>query len=121
MDRLETEREVKRAANSQPNRDLRTPSAAAAPHGADPHHRAHGACHVAGVAIHTLPSALDRVSSTVAGIPGARVHASSAAGKLVVTLEGTATGEIVAGLDAIRRLTGVIDASLVYQHGEDDA
>jgi nitrate reductase NapD len=75
---------------------------------------------VAGVVIHVKPSAIGRASEAIAEIRGARVHASSAAGKLVVTLEGEATGAIVSGLESIRRLPDVIDAALVYQHGEDD-
>ena len=78
------------------------------------------AFHVAGVVIHVLPSALDRVAIAIAAIPGARVHGSSPSGKLVVTLEGAATDTIVSGLESMRRLRGVVDAALVYQHGEND-
>ena len=78
------------------------------------------AFHVAGVVVHVLPSALDDAAREIAAISGARVHASSAAGKLVVTLEGPATEAIVSGLERIRRLRGVVDAALVYQHGEGD-
>jgi nitrate reductase NapD len=80
-----------------------------------------GTFHVAGVVIHVLPSALEKVSGELKTIRGARVHGASAAGKLVVTLEGESTGAIVAGLESMRQLPGVIDAALVYQHGEDDA
>ena len=121
MDRPGIEHEMTRAANSHSRRGLRTPSAAAVPHGNESRHRAGDAFHVAGVVIHARPSALDGVSSAIARITGARVHGTSSAGKLVVTLEGPATGTIAAGVEAIRRLSGVIDVSLVYQHGEDDA
>ena len=109
------------AVNSRSRRGLRTRSAAAVPHSTDLRDRSGGPFHVAGVVIHVLPPVLDSVSAKVAAIPGGRVHGSSATGKLVVTLEGSATGTIVAGLESIRRISGVIDASLVYQHGEDDA
>ena len=79
-----------------------------------------GAFHVAGVVVHVAASALEDVAATIATIQGARVHASSAAGKLVVTLEGNGTDAIVAGLETIRALHGVIAAALVYQHGECD-
>jgi len=108
-----------RTANSHSRHGLRT--RAAAPAQGHPCDRTSGAFHVAGVVVHALPSAHESVSRAVAAIPGARVHAANAAGKLVVTLEGGATGTIVAGLESIRRISGVIDASLVYQHGEDDA
>ena len=75
---------------------------------------------MAGVVVHVQPSAVDGVTGAIASIPGARVHASSAVGKLVVTLEGAATGAIVSGLESMRQLPGVIDVALVYQHGEDD-
>jgi nitrate reductase NapD len=74
--------------------------------------------HVAGVVVHAAPSGVGGVAREIAAIAGARVHASSAAGKLVVTLEGSATDAIMSGLEEIRRLHGVLAAALVYQHAE---
>ncbi|HEV8502115.1 MAG TPA: chaperone NapD [Casimicrobiaceae bacterium] len=76
--------------------------------------------HVAGVVVHVVPSRLEVVAGAIAAIAGAQVHASSAAGKLVVTLEGAASDVIVAALECIRRLPGVLAATLVYQHAEDE-
>lgn len=75
--------------------------------------------HVAGVVVHATPSKVGGVARDIAAISGARVHASSATGKLVVTLEGSATDAILAGLECIRRLHGVVAAALVYQHDDE--
>jgi nitrate reductase NapD len=77
------------------------------------------AFHVAGVVVHAVPAEIDSITREILGIPGAFVHASSAAGKIVVTLEGTATDVILCGLERIRTLPGVVAAALVYQHAED--
>jgi nitrate reductase NapD len=110
-----------RAPNSHGRRGLRANDAAALHQHADSRDEPQQAFHVAGVVIHALPSALESVAHDIALIAGARIHGSSPAGKLVVTLEGAATGVIVSALESIRCLRGVIDASLVYQHGDDDA
>ena len=97
----------------------RRPGAAGCPR-SDPRDRTSAAFHVAGVVVRTIPTELDGIAREIAAIQGARVHASSAEGKLVVTLEGAATDAIVSGLESIRRLRGVVDAALVYQHGDGD-
>ena len=51
-------------------------------------------------------------------LPGAEVHATSADGKLVVTLEAPSAREIAARIDEIQQLDAVLSASLVYQHNE---
>ena len=47
--------------------------------------------------------------------PGARVHAASSTGKLVVTLEASTADEMLSRITAIQRTDGVLSAALVYQ------
>ncbi len=48
-------------------------------------------------------------------MPGARVHAASPAGKLVVTLEAGTADEMLSQVNGIQRTDGVLSAALVYQ------
>ena len=45
--------------------------------------------HIASLVVHAAPRRLEGVARVVAALPGALVHAASANGKLVVTLEAT--------------------------------
>jgi periplasmic nitrate reductase NapD len=74
--------------------------------------------HVAGIIVHAQPASVQRVAAALCALPGAAVHAISADGKLVVTLEGASAREIAARMDDIQQLDTVLSASLVYQHNE---
>ena len=74
--------------------------------------------HIAGLVVHALPEAADRVKRRLERVPGARVHAASADGKLVVTIESTTADAIAAELVRLQTLDDVLAASLVYQHCE---
>lgn len=74
--------------------------------------------HVAGIVVYAAPAELERVAREIAALSGARVHASSAVGKLVVTLEAATAGEVLSRFDEIQTLRGVLNAALVYQHGD---
>ena len=71
--------------------------------------------HIAGLVVHTAPSRLESIARAIAALPGALVHASSASGKLVVTMEAPTAAEITAGIAGIQHLDGVLSATLVYQ------
>ena len=71
--------------------------------------------HIASLVVHAAPWRLDGVAGAVATVPGALVHASSAHGKLVVTLEATTAEEMTASVSRIQHLDGVLSAALVYQ------
>lgn len=74
--------------------------------------------HIAGVVVFTLPDASDRIKSRISSLPAAEVHATSADGKLIITLETDGTKRTIAYMDAIRALPGVLEVALVYQHAE---
>lgn len=71
--------------------------------------------YIASLVVHAAPSRLERIAAAVAALPGALVHASSAGGKLVVTLEAPTSAGITAGIEGIQRMDGVLSATLVYQ------
>ena len=74
--------------------------------------------HIAGIVVHALSERVQQVAASIAGLSGAEVHAASADGKLVVTLEGASAREIAGRIEAIQQLDAVVSASLVYQHNE---
>jgi nitrate reductase NapD len=71
--------------------------------------------HISSLVVHAAPARLGEVEEALGGIDGARVHASSPAGKLVLTLEQPSAAAMTDAVLAIQRLSGVLSASLVYQ------
>jgi nitrate reductase NapD len=54
----------------------------------------------------------------VNAIEAAEVFQSSAEGKLVLVIEAPAARDVLATIDGIRALPGVLNVALVYQHAE---
>jgi nitrate reductase NapD len=71
--------------------------------------------HITSLVVHSTPKRVQGVSDLIAALPGAKVHAVSPAGKLVVTLEAATSGEILSQVNCIQRTDGVLSAALVYQ------
>jgi nitrate reductase NapD len=71
--------------------------------------------HIASLVVHSTPRRLDSVAGVIAALPGACIHASSASGKLVVTLEAPDAEAITATVASIQHVDGVLSAALVYQ------
>jgi len=71
--------------------------------------------HIASLVVHALPQHAQEVVAAIGALPGAQVHAASAAGKLVVTLEADSDGTMLDHIATIQRLDGVLTAALVYQ------
>ena len=65
--------------------------------------------------MHSTPKRVNAMAGTIGAMPGARIHATSSSGKLVVTLEASTADEMLSRVTAIQRLDGVLSAALVYQ------
>jgi len=74
--------------------------------------------HIASLVVHAPPSRAGALAPLLADLPGAEVHAVSAQGKVVVTLEAAGAAEMVALVQQIQRMDGVLSAALVYQHAD---
>jgi nitrate reductase NapD len=74
--------------------------------------------HIAGIVVHARPESVQRIAEAIGGLSGVEIHATSADGKLVVTLEASSAREIAARMDEIQQFDAVLTASLVYQHNE---
>ena len=71
--------------------------------------------HITSLVVHSTPKRVNDVSNAIAAMPGARIHAMSSSGKLVVTLEAITADEMLSRITAIQRADGVLSAALVYQ------
>lgn len=74
--------------------------------------------HIAGIVVFAQPDRAGALIANIRAIPSATIHASSADGKIVVTLETDSTKQTLDTMDAMRALPGVLDVALVYQHAE---
>ena len=71
--------------------------------------------HISSLVVHATPKRRQQVEQAIAGIPGAQVHASSATGKIIITLEARTLDEMSAKVAGIQHTEGVLSAALVYQ------
>jgi periplasmic nitrate reductase NapD len=76
------------------------------------------AVNIGGLVVSARPDDAERVSTALARLPGVEVHAASAQGRLVVTVDLPGDGDVAAALHNIRDIDGVLDASVVYSHIE---
>lgn len=70
--------------------------------------------HVSSLVVLAQPMLRHRLAEQIAALQGAEVHAVSEEGKLVVTLEGESQQPIMAAIDAIQAMPGVLSAALIY-------
>ena len=76
--------------------------------------------HISSLVVHSTPRRVQSVAEAIARMPGARVHGSSAAGKLVVTLDADSADEMYGRVAAIQRTDGVLAAAMVYQYADSE-
>jgi nitrate reductase NapD len=74
--------------------------------------------HIAGAIVHVAPKRMPQARTAIAQMPGVEIRATDERGKLVVVIEAEGSAAILACLDAIQRIDGVLSALLVYQHAE---
>jgi nitrate reductase NapD len=67
--------------------------------------------------VHVRPEKAPAVRADMSDMPGVEVHADEG-GKIIVTLETDTEADIVARLNEISLLDGVMSATLVFHHFE---
>jgi nitrate reductase NapD len=79
--------------------------------------------HISSLVVHVRPEKVAGARAALSVMEGVEVHAESS-GKMVVTLETATEWDIVARLNEISLLDGVMSAAMVFHHfesgGEDD-
>ncbi len=73
--------------------------------------------HIASFIVHHRPDALAAIEHLAAATPGAEIAAREA-GRAILLHEGGGTRELLACMDAVQALAGVVGVSLVYHHAE---
>jgi nitrate reductase NapD len=70
--------------------------------------------HIASLLVHCRPEFLNAVKGNLALLDGLELHQESPAGKVVVVLEAEHESRILATIDHIQQLPGVLNAALIY-------
>lgn len=70
--------------------------------------------------VHARPGTTERLQARLSCLSGVEIHAATAEGKMVVTLENDTDQGMVEMFERIRQLDDVMSASMVYHHSESD-
>ena len=74
---------------------------------------------ISGVLVHTRPEQVDAVKSRLSDLCGVEIHATTDDGRLVVTIEND-TGPMIDTMNSFHDIEGVLSASLIYHHFDQD-
>ncbi len=72
---------------------------------------------IVGILITTLPDVYPQVKPKIIAA-GAEVHAISATGQIVATLEHENNSIIIDALTILQAIEGILNVAIVYQHSE---
>lgn len=75
---------------------------------------------ICGILVHAHPEGFDAVRERLLSVPGVEVHGVSEEGRAVVTLEEEDEDQMADSLLTIQRMDGVLAASMIYHHREDE-
>ena len=75
---------------------------------------------ICGILVHAHPEGFDAVRQRLIDVPGVEVHGISDEGRAVVTLEDENEDQLADSMQAIQTMEGVLSASMIYHHREED-
>jgi len=75
--------------------------------------------HISSLVIHCLPENFEQVLSSVKEMEQVEIHAPDPAGKFVALLETRNEQDILATIDQIQTVNGVLNATMVYHEIDD--
>ena len=75
---------------------------------------------ISGIVVHASPDKIDLVRPQLEKIPGVEVHAASAEGKMVDTIEKPGDRENSDIFEEISRIPGILSTAMVYHHFQPD-
>ena len=76
---------------------------------------------ISSLVLHAKTDGVEALERAVSALPGAAVHAVTPDGRLVVTVDRRDDGEAAALVQQLHDMSGVLSASLIYVHYENDA
>ena len=77
--------------------------------------------HIASCIARLRPEALEAAISPIEAVTGCPVSARDAIGKVVIVIEGASTGALLDQMEQIRKIAGVLNVEMVYQHAEEES
>ncbi|OOZ40034.1 chaperone NapD [Solemya elarraichensis gill symbiont] len=75
---------------------------------------------ICGILVHAQPTNFDAVRERLLSVNGIEVHGMSDEGRVVITLEEDDENAMADALHKVQTLEGVISASMIYHHNEDE-
>ena len=77
--------------------------------------------HIASCVARVRPEAMDAAVVQIESTIGCEISARDAIGKAVIVIEGASTGALLDQMDEIRKIPGVLNVEMVYQHAEEES
>ncbi len=74
--------------------------------------------HVSSAVVSVAPDERDAVCARVEALDGVEIHGGDAT-RVIVTIEGTSTGQLGDRLTEINLMPGVLVANMVFEHAEE--
>ena len=75
--------------------------------------------HIASCVVRVRPDALEAAVGLIEVAIGSAISARDPIGKIVIVMEGASTGALLDQMDQIRKIPGVLNLEMVYQHAEE--
>ncbi len=76
---------------------------------------------IAGVVVHARPEDAALIQAEISTMPGAEIHGVKENGRIVVTVEDEDYKKTSDAVLNLHQIKGVLSATLVYQHCEEDS
>jgi periplasmic nitrate reductase NapD len=76
---------------------------------------------IVGMLLHLKPDLRAAAANEVAARPGVEIHAQQEDGRMVITIDDDDTYRLTETMMTLHTLPGVLAASLIYHHSEDEA
>jgi len=74
---------------------------------------------ISGVLVHARPERAEAVKAQLLRIPGVEVHAVTAEGRLVLSIEAAHAGQMADTMVACQNVADVLSAAMIYHHDEE--
>jgi periplasmic nitrate reductase NapD len=74
---------------------------------------------VSSAIVYAVPNRADSLRGCLAALPGVEIHAETADGRFIVTIEDVAGASVADTVMQLHRLDGVLIAATVYQYSEE--
>lgn len=74
---------------------------------------------ISSVVLRALPASLNEVKRALAALPGVELHAATADGRLVVSIEDAGTARAADTFIRLHDIRGVMSVAMIYQYSDE--